>query len=263
MNIALGALLLFLLLFPGILLRMAYLNGPYSRKNIQTSLVDELILSLVPALFMQGTGYLLVNAFSGYRVRLLPVYQLIVGASHPQYHPDFKLIEASLPLFLGYCLVMFGLALSLGKAARYGVERLGLDILVHSLRFNNEWYYLLSGRILDFPGWPGQAREVADIWADVLVESKEGSYLYCGVLDEFYFGKEGLDRICLSQVYRRKLGDDLPDEAKPETKSFDARYYEMPGDLFVIPYAQVRNLNLTYLRLSPVAAPEPTEGPQS
>jgi hypothetical protein len=101
MNIALGALLIFLLLFPGILLRIAYLNGPYSRKNIQTSLVDELILSLLPSFILQGFGYLLAEFIFRYHIRLEPLYQIVIGANSPAYHPDFQLIEQSLaPFFL-------------------------------------------------------------------------------------------------------------------------------------------------------------------
>lgn len=259
MNLAFGALLLFLLLFPGILLRISYLNGPYSRKNIQSSLVDELILSLIPALILQAVGYGLVNAFSSYHIRLEVLYQLIVGVSGPQYKPDFALIERSLSPFLGYHFLLFVIAVLAGKAARWLVKRYDLDIRFHSLRFNNDWYYLLSGRLLDFPGRPGQASAVSLIFVDALVEVKDGSYLYSGLLEEFFLSKDGLDRICLSQVYRRKLSDDASDRVPselesaedegPTGKAFDQRYYEMPGDLFVIPYAQIRNLNLSYFNV--------------
>lgn len=257
MNLAFGALLLFLLFFPGILLRIAYLNGPYSRKNIQSSLVDELILSLAPALILQFVGYVVVERFSPYHVRLEVLYQLIVGVSNPQYKPNFALIEASLGHFLSYHFLLFVVAVLVGKGARYLVKQTNLDIRFHSLRFNNDWYYLLSGRILDFPGRPGNTQAISYVFVDTLVETKEGSYLYCGILEEFFLSKDGLDRICLSQVYRRKLSDDAPgedapgvaisdDDEAPTGKPFDQRYYEMPGDLFVIPYAQIRNLNLSY-----------------
>jgi hypothetical protein len=257
MNLAFGALLLFLLLFPGILLRISYLNGPYSRKNIQSSLVDELILSLIPALILQAIGYWVVRNWSAYDIRLEVLYQLIVGVSNPQYKPDFDLIDRSLGPFLGYHFLLFVIAVLAGKAARWLVKRFDFDVRFHSLRFNNDWYYLLSGRLLDFPGRPGRASAVSLIFVDALVETKEGSYLYCGLLEEFYLSKDGLDRMCLSQVYRRKLSDDAPgtnapdpneplDEESPTGKAFDQRYYEMPGDLFVIPYAQIRNLNLSY-----------------
>jgi hypothetical protein len=246
MNIALGALLLFLLLFPGILVRISYLTGPHSRKNIQTSLVDELVLSLVPAFILQGIGYLIAERWFHYNIWLEQFYKLIIGANNKDYKPDFELIEKSLPHFFAYNVVLLVVAITVGNLARKLVEQFNLDISIYSLRYNNDWYYLLSGRILNFPQWETAANQVESVYADVLVETKEGSVLYCGLLDEFYLSKDGLDRICLSEVYRRKFTEDVKDDQRPEDKLFDNRYYRMPGDLFVIPYSQIRNLNLTY-----------------
>ena len=139
MNIALGALFIFLLLYPGILFRIAYLNGPYSRKNIQSSLVDELVLSLLPALFLQCIGYWVVERFFNYEVHLELVYQLIIGANNPNYKPDFALAKASVLPFLGYNTVLLILAITLGKLSRYVVGRTKADVRLHGLRFNNDW----------------------------------------------------------------------------------------------------------------------------
>ena len=255
MNIALGALLLFLLLFPGILLRTAYLNGPYSRKNIQTSLVDELILSLLPSFLLQGLGYLLAEYVFGYTIRLEALYQVIIGANNPAYRPDFDLIEKSLGPFFGYNLLLMLLAFTVGKLARLLVEQTHLDILFHSLRYNNDWYYLLTGRVMNKAGWTQKTDSVKYVFVDVLVEAKDGNVLYCGFLDKYYLSKDGLDRICLSEVYRRKFDKDVTDDQRPDSKSDDERYYKMPGDLFVIPYSQIRNLNLTYYGPVQVDAP--------
>ncbi len=247
MNIALGALFIFVLLYPGILFRIAYLNGPYSRKNIQSSLVDELVLSLIPSLFLQCMGYWIVGYF--YDIRLELVYQLLIGANNPAYTPDFNLAGTSILPFAGYNAVLLTVALATGKAARRLVEQTKADLKFHSLRFNNDWYYLLSGRIVDFPGWEGHSEDIEYVFVDVLVETKECSFLYCGVLEEFYFDKDSLDRLVLSQVFRRKVVEDPVGNTKPKSKVFDERYYQMPGDVFVLPFAQVRNINLTYYRL--------------
>jgi hypothetical protein len=255
MNVALGALLLFLLLFPGIVVRTSYLSGPHSRKNIQTSLGDEVVLSLVPALVLQVLAYLFTEHVLGQDIRLEQVYKLVVGATaRDNYAPDFGIIERSLPGFLLYMIGLLLVATLTGNAARWLVERYNFDIKVYGLRYNNDWYYLLSGRILNFSGWGGSTTVVESVYVDVLVETKEGSVLYCGLLDEFYLSKDGLDRICLSEVYRRRLTDDVATGQPPANRSFDARYYKMPGDLFVIPYSQIRNLNLTYY--GPISAPE-------
>jgi hypothetical protein len=71
-------------------------------------------------------------------------------------------------------------------------------------------------------------------------------------LAEFYLSKDqGLDRLCLQEVYRRTLISDRPQqdiEGIP-TQQLDNRYYRMPGDVFVIPYSLVKNINVTYKKL--------------
>jgi hypothetical protein len=263
MNIALGAVLILLLLFPGILLRFAYLGGPYSRKNLQTSLVDELLLSLIPAIVLQTTGFWFVEYVIRQDIDLGLLYQLITGPSPAFPQPiDFQRIEAALIFFSLYHLALFAIAVFLGRGIRQLVTRYNWDIRYHSLRFNNEWYYLLSGRIVDFPDMPGDSDSIDLVLVDVLTETKEGSYLYCGVLQKYYLSPtQGLDRIYLSNVYRRLLKDDRTDQpADFAAKESDARYYTMPGDLFVIPFAQIRNLNVTYYTLTEIAEESQAKG---
>ena len=57
------------------------------------------------------------------------------------------------------------------------------------------------------------------------------------------------NRIYLSTVYRRKLSGDLEDKKKTENPEEDNRYYSMPGEFFVIPYKEIKNINVDYFRL--------------
>jgi hypothetical protein len=61
-----------------------------------------------------------------------------------------------------------------------------------------------------------------------------------------------LDRIYLSNVYRRKLKDDLSND-QPNVgyleRHLDSRYYSMPGDLLVLTYDKIINLNITYYQV--------------
>ncbi|GAB2783551.1 hypothetical protein GCM10027275_29430 [Rhabdobacter roseus] len=248
MNIAFGALLIFLLLFPGIIFRIAYLEGPYSRRIIQSSLVDELILSLVPAFIIQFAGYLLIENVPLFRygVDERMFYYLLTGHSNI----DFTQIEQSVFRFFMYQLTAFLIAFSLGKLLRVVVLRKGLDVRYRSLSVFNDWYYLLRGKLkMDTQ----EQLPIMAVYVDALVETKEGSYLYCGLINDFFLSKDnGLDRLYFREVYRRRLDKDYEKESSDETtgaKWLDARYYEMPGEIFVIPYAQIKNLNVRYLYL--------------
>ncbi len=247
MNIAIGALILLLLIFPGILFRFAFLSGPYSRKNFQSSLTDEVVLSLIPAFLIQTAAYFItdhilrINIDVSFLIRLVSQLNLITPS-------EFETIENSILLFSIYSIITCISGYLSGKLFRYLVAKYSWDIKYHSLRFNNEWYYLLSGRILDFPNNAGDSKNIDMVRVDVMSESQSGTIIYSGILREFYLSKnDGLDRIYLSNVYRRKLNDDSPGElSAPLEQEFDERYYKMPGDMFVIPYQQIKNINISY-----------------
>lgn len=251
MNIALGALILFILLFPGIILRISYLNGPYSKRNIQSSLVDELVASIIPALFIQSGGFLFCEYFLTYNISLEPVYQLIIGSNVKDYRPDFAFIEGSIVYFVSYNVSLLIFSLLLGKFARWVVKKLMLDVRFPSLRYNNEWYYLFSGRIMDFDNHPGSSEGIAEYpFINVVIETKEASYIYRGFLQHYILSKDGLDRIYMSSVYRRKMSEDKPEE-EHQTSDLeqDSRYYFIPGEFFVIPGNQIKTLNVEYFRI--------------
>lgn len=247
MNIAIGALVLLLLIFPGILFRYAYLSGPYSRKNFQSSLSDEVVLSLIPAFLIQTLAYVTIEPVLKINVDVSLLIRLVSQVSSVN-SAEFGTIESSILLFSVYNIVTCSFGFLSGKLFRNFVAKNSWDIKYHSLRFNNEWYYLLSGRIIDFPGNAGDSRNINMVRVDVLSESQGNTIIYSGILREFYLSKaDGLDRIYLTNVYRRKLIDDSPRElTAPIEQEFDDRYYKMPGDIFVIPYQQIRNINITY-----------------
>jgi hypothetical protein len=95
MNLAFGALLIFILLFPGSSFRSAYLGGPYTRKASATSFIDELIWSLAPAFVLQFLGYFFVESVLGQNISERVIYHLLTAS--PQV--DFAIIENSLPVF--------------------------------------------------------------------------------------------------------------------------------------------------------------------
>lgn len=251
MNLAFGALFSFILLFPGFIFRNAYLGGPYARRTVASSLVDELVWSLAPAFILQLAGYLFVESLTPFDVNEIALYQLTTA----QNSLDKTVLAGGIPGFFGYQLTISVLAAGLGAWLNWSVKRFKLDCRYYFLRIDNDWYYLLTGRILDFPDMGGSGDEVSAVHIDVVIEAKECSYLYTGVLTKFYLSKEqGLDRIYLENVYRRKLADDLPTAGTlpaPE-KAFDARYYKMPGDLFVISYASLKTINVSYVTMQEV-----------
>jgi hypothetical protein len=111
------------------------------------------------------------------------------------------------------------------------------------LRFSAApWYYLLSGA--DFA-----EDECPDLIAISAIVNVSGDpFLYTGVLEDYYLDAEGqLDRLILSQVMRRPLGKDKPAGDAPAAGE---RFYAVDGDYFVLRYAEAVTLNVEYILLA-------------
>lgn len=265
MSLVFGSVFLFILISPGLIFRFSYLQGTYAKLTFKVSAVEEVFWALVPALFMQIIGILVVETLFSVQVQLNVFYNLITGGREI----DFASIRPDLFPFLLYLSFMIATSIVLGIAARIIVRKLRLDLFLAFLRFGNEWYYLLSGEILNLSKrapdpnapWYNSVLNYMDtlrkpkarielIQIDALINSSEGNFIYSGILQNFFLSKDnGLDRIYLSNVYRRRIKDDLEADAPNVgflARHLDTRYYSMPGYLFVATYDKIINMNVTY-----------------
>ena len=271
MNILLGALALALLLLPGLLFRLVYLSPTFSSRPLKNSFLDELLFSLVPAFVLQTAGYLLVDTWI-LNVRE-EVFVLLLLNSDKLGAETLTAYEVG--LFGLYVVTICSIAAAMGLIVRRQSLRRQWHQKYSFLRIYTEWEIYFEGFILDDPRQEGIGRrkDILERWLDVAVESKDATLLYSGYLDKFVLTKdEKLDRIYLTAVRRRKLSADLksipdelpegaaqeaeystdaqdtnPEAAETAATEFDDRYYFMPGHYFMIPGAEIRNINITFL----------------
>lgn len=252
MNLVFGSVLLFILISPGLIFRFSYLQGSYAKLNFKVSAVEEIFWALVPALFFQILGVWIVEHILQIHVRLDVIYQLITANAAV----DFKVIDKSLMPFLSYTTVLIIASIVAGVMIRFLIRAFRMDLKWQFLRFRNEWYYLLRGEMSSESGNKNIFRPSKPdflIQIDTLVSSPDGNIIYSGTLEDYFLSKEnGLDRIYLSNVYRRRLKDDLSSD-QPNVgyleRHLDSRYYSMPGDLLVLTYDKIINLNITYYQV--------------
>jgi hypothetical protein len=245
MNLVLGSLLLFVLISPGLLFRFSYLQGTYAKLTFKVSAIEEIFWAVLFSFFLQLSAVLLIEYFSRYDVRVDIVIQMVTGNQNT----DFSVVHQSIAGFMLYTLTLLLCSVVLGVTTRQIIRKSKLDLKFPFLRFGNEWHYLLTGEILYLQKGIEKS-SITMIQLDVVVNSSEGNIIYTGTLTDFYLSKDnGLDRVYLGNVYRRKLKDDLsPDKHNGGylARHLDERYYAMPGDLFVVTYDKIINLNITY-----------------
>jgi hypothetical protein len=255
MNIALATLTLLIILYPGFLFRRFYYTEEFSKEYFKQSVTDLIFSSIVPGFLLHFLGYLFFLK-GRTEIDVVTVGTLLSGTSDPAKVTEaFKAIYFKAPhiisYFVGVCIVgMFA-----GLLAKLVVRNLKLDRKYKLFRFQNEWHYIFSGEILDFPKVPGQADEVDFSYVDALVRTDEGTVIYSGLLAEYILSKDGgIDRLYLTEVKRRFLKDDIIPNGgvpeNPEAADQDKRYYYLPGQFFIIPYSHVINLHITYYKVT-------------
>lgn len=242
MSLAIGALLVAILLLPGIIFRYLYIRSDALRKTIDLSLLSEAVFILGPSLLLHLFGLVSLGMLLDYVPNVEQLYFLLTGQGGDRL--DFNAVILGFPYFVLYIFALCFIAGFLGVSLQKLVVRYGWDERYKILRIYNDWDKYFSGHVLP----PEKRKRIDFVQVDVVVNTAEGDVLYTGVLRNYTLNKEqGIDRLFMSQVYRRAFREDAaPDEALLRERAVDSRYYELPGNFFVIPFSEIRNLNIIY-----------------
>jgi hypothetical protein len=260
MNIALTTISLLIFLLPGFLFRRFYYTGEFSKEYFKENISDLIYAGIIPSFVIHFFGYWLFIHWK-YDIDIKTVGILLSGSSdvakaESAFSSLYKYSGQILCYFVGVGI----LGMLLGYTAKWIVRKNRLDTKINLFRFQNEWFYLFSGEILQFSKIPGKNEEKIDfIYIDVLVGTHEGTIIYSGLLKEYMLSKSGgIDRLYLTEVKRRYLKDDGAgkEDSSAAAKSSDERYYTLPGQLFIIPFANIINLHITYYKLEETSSPE-------
>ncbi|MGF6980038.1 hypothetical protein QFZ94_008555 [Paraburkholderia sp. JPY465] len=251
MNVAFPALFLFLVVLPGFLFRQFFQRNEV-RTFDHTPFSAVVLKALLCAALFNAAGSVAARA-AGYEIELGDVIRLLVGGPSSLKDLDGRLTWLNIhPVAgAGYFLLTNGLALIAAFVWRGAVQHWELDREGHRLsrlaRGDAPWYYLFSG--LDHP----RDGAIDGAMIAAVVEFKEGSFLYTGVLDGYEVNADGqLGRLMLVQAQRRRLESDRKYDAANELFIEDTtRFYPIAGDVFVLRYDEVKTLNVTYLSLEP------------
>jgi hypothetical protein len=243
MNVALSAVVVFLVLVPGFAFRSRF------RRIERTSLDyapfgEAVVLGVVFAAVLHAvwllTCYLLLH-----RTLDLGVVLRLMG-SDPAAQADAVQRVASdqygiLAYFGTILLAPFLIAPALRRLAEhFGWHLPESGFLFKLFGFNAPWYYLLLAE--------PKKRNLATVVAAV-VNFGGKCHIVRGVVADFFVNPNGeLDRIVLEFADRRPLeADEVQDDQDPEE-----RYYRIDGDFFVLRYSEAITLNIQYLELEPL-----------
>jgi hypothetical protein len=140
-----------------------------------------------------------------------------------------SITNSTIVLAVFYLICLYSIAFGIGAVSRWSIKKYRLD-RYHFFRIDSPWYYLFKGE--------GQADGVK---IAATMEIAGNSFLYVGVLENFFINKEGnIDRLVLVSASRRHLKNDKG------TLSESERFYPIDGHYFVLKYDEIKNLNVEY-----------------
>lgn len=249
MNWAFSAVLFVLLILPGLSFRIAYLSSPYGRTKVSTSLADEIVFALIPALILQTAVILLWNTvFSSWGSWVAsPATALMLLSPDKAPEELLQQVNAYFFLFVGHTLLVVGLGAGAGYGFRKLVRSRRWDERRHWLRSENKWYYVFKTDDI--------MRANGITIVDALVKTSEGDVIYTGTLREFNPERnDKLEGIYIDTVSRRLLKNDVSSTEGPYARTHQTRnnYYHIPGKSFYIPMANIVNLNIWYFQLKEI-----------
>lgn len=258
MNLAFPALFILLLVLPGLILRYTYARGPWRWESPTsiTNLSDEIAYSVAFAVGLHWVWIAIADAI-GNPVDLRSAISLLTGAyghNSAYFDRSMRSVADHYGWVGSYFLSLYAAAGTLGFVLHWTVRRFKLDRKTRFFRFRNEWYYLLSGEVLEFSESPEPAPAIDGVYLSAVVDHSDGSFLYRGIVRDFTFGRDGqLEKIILTLAHRRKLESDRaatqPPIAGAAPLPSDDRYYMIDGDFFVLRYSETTTINLDYFAL--------------
>lgn len=274
MNIALSTLVIFILILPGIIYRRFYFTEEFSKQYFKQSIFGIFTSSVVPALVLHIIWYFLVPIFSDTTISLnILGYFFSQGDNLVIAFENIQKFDIEIAI---YQISILSFAAVSGFLSKYLIRFYKLDRRRKLFRFQNSWHYLFTGEFFDFPKAAfdldkDDVKHIEYVYVDALLEIKEGSFIYEGILVDYELSKDGgLEYIILKETYRRLLSDDEKSKillrnqenvgslsVKEDTEVYSEEtigntedfHFPIRGHIVVIPYKDIKNINFAYYKI--------------
>ena len=246
MQISLSFLvILFLVLFPGLIFRRLYFYGDFSKQFYSKhNLVSLIAVSSVPGLIILIFVYLFYDNFFT-SIDLDEIINRFKDLNSPKYRlkksQDISLKDVIYNKVAPFCLFLYLTCILFGTLSGRFVRITRLDTKLKLLRFKNYWFYLFKGHHTHFKTMrhlKEKNKKILFTKADILIDSNSKPYLYSGIVVDYelmYSDSSVLSKVMLDKAerYSLKNGKNVP--------------AAIPGSLLVVDCTTMKNINLTYI----------------
>jgi hypothetical protein len=239
MNIALGAVVIFILLIPPIAFYLSFtFVNRQPKAGPKFSLLDGILASAIISLFVHAVAVSILDK----EIRFDIILKLLGGELKDiELKVSNKSFSKALKDFAVYNFCILFISLALGRIARWLVISFNLNNGRYELtRLNNRWYYLFNGYENNIP-------EFDMLFVDAVVNTNDGTIIYSGFLVNYVCNGEQLDRIYLGDVVRREFKRPSPEEKGISLSNEPGLPMNIPGNIFSLSYDNAINLNLRFI----------------
>ena len=196
MNIALSAVVIFILLIPPIAFYISYSFGNFPKAGPKFSFLDGVLATAVVSLFVHAIAIYFISSEIRFDILLKLFGGEIKDVENKISNRTFSTCIKQFALYNFVIVFVFAL---LGRLARFIVIRTGLNNGRNNLfRLNNRWWYL-------FNGFESDIQNFDLLLIDAVVETKDGTMIYTGFLVNYICNGEDLDRIYLGNAVRKEF----------------------------------------------------------
>lgn len=255
MSIGFITLFLFLLLLPGFSFQAGYHRGKFSRKYIRTTVFNDLTSAVLPSFLYHIIIIWIINSVNLFdNVALADIGKLFLGIRDSEaigniFGASIEPHLLNIALYFVISIILGGLA---GLICMSTIRRLQLDLIFPAFRYDNEWYYLLSGEMAFWRRSRVNEKErqrryklfkkgKLSVRVKILSCVNDKAYIYDGEVDQFFLNNDGLDSIHLYKCKRYEL----PTTRKEATANLLEKAITLADD-FVILADKIENIDVDY-----------------
>lgn len=243
MDIALSGLLVLILLLPGICFNRGYFSGTFSNEYTKNDFFSLLISAFIPSAVIYLLAYFPISAFSDYFYDFI-IFLGLFSSDKDIYSYSISMIEKYKNEIIFFNVFINSISFVFGFYLKNLVIKYKLDTKYSFIRYKNYWYYLISGRFIDFTDSSITLREntVEDVditYLDALVSINDITYIYTGILVDYSLGKDGsLDLLIIKDAQRKRINEEHNNE-----------YRDIDGHIIALKYCDLININFSFIQV--------------
>jgi len=237
-------LLVLLIILPGAIFRRAYNSTKLSNYHSRSSTFSEIVFTIGVGTLFQVLGIFIVNKsnYVSCAVDLVVLGKIVTSPTIL----EFQNVSNHIGKILCYNIVVSLISFITAKTLQFIIIRYDWDERFEFLKFENEWFYILTGKLHYVDSNTSAAKYV-----NVLVAIEENFIIYSGILTGYteIDGKIELLRIV---GVKRKL---IPHIGEGNNE-IAAKEYKMNVDELYVPYSKILNFSITHYQIEKIEESE-------